>query len=133
MERLSLPLHRKRRNRFSRLPDRYPGTRNSERETGNVIDWAVWQPQECATLCFVRQSNRILMIRKKRGLGAGKINGVGGRLEHGELPSAGILREAREELGIALIDPIKRGELHFQFLDGYGLFCTVLVAGRFHG
>jgi len=59
------------------------------------------------------------MIRKKRGLGAGKINGVGGRLERGEMPLAGILREAREELGIALIDPIKRGELHFQFLDGY--------------
>jgi 8-oxo-dGTP diphosphatase len=73
------------------------------------------------------------MIRKKRGLGAGKINGVGGRLERGELPLAGILREAREELGITLIDPIKRGELHFQFLDGYSLFCTIFVASRFDG
>ena len=73
------------------------------------------------------------MIRKKRGLGAGKINGVGGRLERGELPLAGILREAREELGITLIEPLKWGELHFQFLDGYCLFCTVFVAGRFHG
>jgi 8-oxo-dGTP diphosphatase len=73
------------------------------------------------------------MIRKKRGLGAGKINGVGGRLEPGELPLTGILREAREELGIVLLDPIKRGELHFQFLDGYSLFCTVFVALRFLG
>ena len=73
------------------------------------------------------------MIRKKRGLGAGKINGVGGRLERGELPLAGILREAQEELGISLIDPEKRGELHFQFLDGYSLFCTVFVASRFNG
>jgi 8-oxo-dGTP diphosphatase len=73
------------------------------------------------------------MIRKRRGLGAGKINGVGGRLELGELPLAGILREAHEELGITLLDPVKRGELHFQFLDGYSLFCTVFVASRFDG
>ena len=73
------------------------------------------------------------MIRKKRGLGAGKINGVGGRLEPGESPLTGVLREAHEELAIALIDPVKRGELHFQFLDGYGLFCSVFVASRFHG
>jgi 8-oxo-dGTP diphosphatase len=73
------------------------------------------------------------MIRKKRGLGAGKINGVGGRLESGESPLDGILREAREELGINLIDPVKRGELHFQFLDGYSLFCTVFFASQFDG
>jgi 8-oxo-dGTP diphosphatase len=73
------------------------------------------------------------MIRKKRGLGAGKINGMGGRLELGELPLAGILREAHEELGITLLNPVKRGELHFQFLDGYSLFCTVFVASRFDG
>lgn len=96
-------------------------------------DWSSWQPRELATLCFVRDDGQILMIRKKRGLGAGKINGVGGRLERGELPLAGILREANEELGITLLDPVKRGELHFQFLDGYSLFCTVFVASRFAG
>jgi 8-oxo-dGTP diphosphatase len=98
-----------------------------------MMDWPLWQPRELATLCFVRERERILMIRKKRGLGAGKINGVGGRLEPDELPLAGILREAQEELGITLIDPTKRGELHFQFLDGYSLFCTVFVAFRFDG
>ena len=98
-----------------------------------MTDWSSWQPSERATLCFVRDNERVLMIRKKRGLGAGKINGVGGRLEQGELPLAGILREAQEELGITLVDPVKRGELHFQFLDGYSLFCTVFVASRFNG
>jgi 8-oxo-dGTP diphosphatase len=98
-----------------------------------MTDWSSWQPRERATLCFVRDNERVLMIRKKRGLGAGKINGVGGRLEQGELPLAGILREAQEELGITLVDPVKRGELHFQFLDGYSLFCTVFVASRFNG
>ena len=63
----------------------------------------------------------------------GKSTELAARLERGELPLAGILREAREELGITLTDPIKRGELHFQFLDGYSLFCTVFVASRFDG
>jgi 8-oxo-dGTP diphosphatase len=97
------------------------------------INWVTWDPKETATLCFVRQGARVLMIRKKRGLGAGKINGVGGRLESGETPEIGIVREAREELGIVLLDPVRRGELHFQFLDGYSLFCTVFVATRFDG
>jgi 8-oxo-dGTP diphosphatase len=73
------------------------------------------------------------MIRKKRGLGAGKINGVGGKLDPGETPLTCIIREAQEELGITLLDPEKRGELHFQFLEGYSLFCIVFVATRFHG
>jgi 8-oxo-dGTP diphosphatase len=98
-----------------------------------MMDWASWQPKERATLCFIRDGERVLMIRKKRGLGGGKINGVGGRLEGGESPLQGILRETQEELGITLIDPVERGELHFQFLDGYSLFCTVFVAARFNG
>ena len=97
------------------------------------IDWSSWQPRELATLCFIRQEGRVLMIRKKRGLGAGKINGVGGRLEKGETPEVGVIREAREELGITPLDVERRGELHFEFLDGYSLFCTVFVASEFDG
>jgi 8-oxo-dGTP diphosphatase len=98
-----------------------------------MMDWSSWQPRERATLCFIRERQRVLMIRKKRGLGSGKINGVGGRLEGDESPLQGILRETQEELGITLIDPVERGELHFQFLDGYSLFCTVFIGSRFNG
>src|SRR5690348_10779969 len=46
-----------------------------EREQCRVelIDWATWQPTERANLCFVIRGGQILLIRKKRGLGAGKI------------------------------------------------------------
>ena len=50
------------------------------------IDWTHWTPQEHATLLFVRQADRVLLIRKKRGLGARKINGPGGRLDDRESP-----------------------------------------------
>ena len=49
--------------------------------TVNDIDWTTWQPQQRATLLFVIQGNQVLLIHKKRGLGAGNINGPGGRLE----------------------------------------------------
>jgi 8-oxo-dGTP diphosphatase len=50
------------------------------------INWARWTPVERATLLFVRRNGKLLLIHKKRGLGAGKINGPGGRIDPGESP-----------------------------------------------
>jgi len=62
------------------------------------IDWDRWQPRERATLLFVIRGGEILLIRKLRGLGAGKINGPGGRIDAGETPLACAVREVEEEL-----------------------------------
>lgn len=97
------------------------------------IDWTTWQPKEFATLLFVVRDGCILLIRKKRGLGAGKINGPGGRIEPGETPLEAAVRETREELGIEALSPKLRGELHFQFVDGYSLHCSVFVSADFLG
>lgn len=92
------------------------------------IDWPNWQPKEKATLLFVVRDGQILLIRKKRGLGAGKINGPGGRLESGEMPIEAALRETREELCVEALAPVLHGELHFQFVDGYSLLCSVFLS-----
>ena len=81
-----------------------------------------------ASLCFVRQGGKVLMIRKKRGLGAGKINGPGGRLEPGETALAAAIRETEEEVGVTPLQPSLRGELSFQFTDGLALHCSVFLA-----
>lgn len=86
-----------------------------------------------ATLLFVVQDGQVLLIRKKRGLGAGKINGPGGRLDPGETYAECAVREVREELGISVLDPVQRGELHFQFVDGLALYCVVFIGTRFTG
>ena len=91
--------------------------------------WTNWTPSMRASLCFVFREGKILMIRKKRGLGAGKINGPGGRLEPGETPLQAAVRETEEELRVTPLDPVERGELHFQFADGLALHCTVFTAG----
>ena len=44
---------------------------------------AQWTPDILATLMFVVQDGKILLIRKKRGIGAGKVNGPGGKFEPG--------------------------------------------------
>ena len=97
-------------------------------ETVDQIDWARWQPTERATLCFVIRADQILLIHKKRGLGAGKINGPGGRIEAGETAEQGAIRETQEEVGVTPIGLAKIGELFFQFLDGYKLHVAVFAA-----
>ena len=95
--------------------------------------WKTWEPRERATLCFLIQDGQILLIRKKRGLGAGKINGPGGRIEPGEEPHECAVRETSEEVGLTPRNVQSRGELHFQFADGYSLHCAVFVAHEFTG
>lgn len=97
------------------------------------INWSTWQAKDIATLAFVIKDGQILLIRKKRGLGAGKINGPGGRLEDNETIVACAIREAREELGITPLNPEKCGELKFQFVDGYSIHVHVFRASDLEG
>jgi 8-oxo-dGTP diphosphatase len=93
-----------------------------------TIDWTTWTPQERATLLFVRRDGQVLLIRKKRGLGAGKINGPGGHIDGEETPLQAAIREVQEELRVTPINVEARGELSFQFIDGYALFVYVFSA-----
>jgi 8-oxo-dGTP diphosphatase len=98
-----------------------------------AIDWASWKPQEHATLCFVVDEGRILLIRKKRGLGAGKIVAPGGRLEPGETPRQCAIREVQEELRITPTGVVARGEHRFHFLDGYTIHVFAFTATGYEG
>jgi 8-oxo-dGTP diphosphatase len=98
-------------------------------------DWQNWKPTVLATLMFIvdEQAQRVLLIRKKRGLGAGKINGPGGKLDPGETSLECALRETQEELGVTVLDAVKKGELWFQFVDGLALYVDVFRATRWEG
>lgn len=89
------------------------------------IDWEVWRPVDPATLVFVIRDGQILLIRKKRGLGAGKVNGPGGRLEPGETPEACAARELHEELRVEAGPLVRLGDHRFQFVDGYSIYVHV--------
>ncbi len=98
-----------------------------------MTDWATWQPQQRANLLFIVRAEQILLIRKKRGFGMGKINGPGGKVDPGETALQSALRETHEELGIHPLGATQHGELHFQFRDGYSLYCAVFLAHDFKG
>ena len=97
------------------------------------VDAANWMPRERASLCFVVEAGKILLIEKKRGLGAGKVNGPGGRIEPGETPEEGAIRETQEEVGITPTGIEWAGELSFQFRDGYSLHVMVYRASGWTG
>ncbi|HMO52534.1 MAG TPA: 8-oxo-dGTP diphosphatase [Kiritimatiellia bacterium] len=97
------------------------------------IDWNTWTPDQTATLLFVIREGNILLIRKKRGLGAGKINGPGGRIDPGETPAQCAVRESQEELHITPTGVRFAGELYFQFADGFKLHGHVFRADHFEG
>ena len=100
-----------------------------------MTDWTTWTPKLRATLMFVIDEDRdeVLLIRKKRGLGAGKINGPGGKIDPGETSEECAIRETQEELGVTAISPVKHGELWFQFVDGLSLHVDVFVATQHEG
>ena len=99
----------------------------------SMIDWDAWRPTQTATLMVVQRDGQLLLIHKKRGLGAGKINAPGGRLEPGETPLDAALRETREEVGIDPVEPRPAGRLEFAFVDGLGIRCHVFHARQFRG
>lgn len=98
-------------------------------------DWKNWKPSVLATLMFIvdEQTQKVLLIRKKRGLGAGKINGPGGKIDPGESSLDCAVRETQEELGVTAFEPIKHGELWFQFTDGLALHVDVFRSTRWEG
>ncbi|MEC8277636.1 MAG: 8-oxo-dGTP diphosphatase [Myxococcota bacterium] len=102
-------------------------------QTISEIEWNTWTPVDCATLCFVRAGTDMLLIRKKRGLGAGKINAPGGRLDPGEGFEEAAIREVHEEVGLKVSNLEYAGQHFFQFTDGYSMHVQVFQTRSFSG
>ncbi len=99
----------------------------------NPVNWETWVPEIHATLIFVVRDGQILLIEKLRGIGEGKINGPGGKIDPGETALEAALREADEELHIQITDAQKCGELWFAMSDIPHIHCHVFRATDFKG
>ena len=82
------------------------------------------------TLLYIIDNEYVLLIEKKRGIGRGLYNGVGGKINPGENPLQAAIRECREEVGVTPIDPEWRGLLEFHN-DGelYGIVYIFVAYG----
>jgi 8-oxo-dGTP diphosphatase / 2-hydroxy-dATP diphosphatase len=67
------------------------------------------------TLVVVYTPEKILLGMKKRGFGAGRWNGFGGKMHEGESLEEAARRELLEEVGIVPNDLQARGQLTFTF------------------
>lgn len=70
------------------------------------------------TLCMVVREGEILLGMKKRGFGAGRYNGFGGKVEAGESVTAAAVRELQEEAGLTASELSLTGRLTFTFQSG---------------
>lgn len=67
------------------------------------------------TLCIVTNDSKILLGMKKRGFGAGRWNGFGGKIHDGESLEEAAARELHEESGLMLISADKVAVVNFTF------------------
>lgn len=56
------------------------------------------------TLLFLIRSGQVLLAMKKRRFGAGKWNGVGGKVDPGETIIQALIRECQEEIGVTPVN-----------------------------
>eukprot|EP01087_Luapelamoeba_hula_P011228 TRINITY_DN3024_c0_g2_i1.p1 TRINITY_DN3024_c0_g2~~TRINITY_DN3024_c0_g2_i1.p1 ORF type:complete len:182 (-),score=37.25 TRINITY_DN3024_c0_g2_i1:76-585(-) len=91
------------------------------------------------TLCYLMRDNdqQILLAMKKRGLGQGKWNGPGGKVESGETIEEGAVRECREECALEVSPTalLPRGVIEFEFENepNWNNRCHLFVAREFSG
>jgi len=87
-------------------------------------------------LVYILKDNKVLLIEKKRGLGKGKVNAPGGKIENKETPLEAAVRECVEEVGIK---PLNLKEVAFlEFVNeennnGEVHYVYVFVASDFEG
>lgn len=75
------------------------------------------KPLRNVTLVFLIRPGEVLLAMKKRRFGAGKWNGVGGKVEPSETIVEAAAREAKEEIGVEIISPRKVAIFDFYFPD----------------
>jgi len=87
------------------------------------------------TLCYPIINGKVLLAKKKRGFGEGKINGPGGKVEPNESSEQACIREVFEEVGIICIKLEKRGTVEFFFNEKpeWSQNCHIYVATEIQG
>ena len=84
-------------------------------------------------MLYIIQNERVLLILKKRGLGSGLFNGVGGKVERGETIEEAVIRECIEEVGVKPINLKWMGLLEFYNNNELYGYVHVYTANSYEG
>ncbi|MDE1824896.1 MAG: 8-oxo-dGTP diphosphatase [Candidatus Micrarchaeota archaeon] len=88
-----------------------------------------------STVCHILRGDELLLIKASRGISMGKWNGVGGKLETGETPEKGAIREVYEESGLKIKNLFHHGTMNFYMngSDELGIIVHVFSTRDFSG
>lgn len=89
--------------------------------------------QKEAVVTYIFNNDKVLLIEKKRGLGAGKINVPGGHIEKNETPYNAAIRETKEEVDLDVTNLKLKGYLYFKFTNGLTMKGIVYVTKDYTG
>ncbi|MCX6707230.1 MAG: 8-oxo-dGTP diphosphatase [Candidatus Woesearchaeota archaeon] len=87
-------------------------------------------------MCYLKKNRKTLMIYKNNNPNKhfyGFWDALGGKIESGESPKEAVIREFKEESGLALKDPKLRGVMTFRNLFGKDWLVYVFTATDFDG
>ncbi|HDQ23141.1 MAG TPA: 8-oxo-dGTP diphosphatase [Candidatus Uhrbacteria bacterium] len=87
-------------------------------------------------LCYLlNDQNQVLLIMKKKGFGAGRWNGPGGKVKAGETPKQAAVREVEEETGYKPINLINLGFIEFIWphQPENNQVCYIFITKKFSG
>lgn len=86
------------------------------------------------TLVFLIKDDQILLAMKKRGFGAGRWNGIGGKVDPGETLQQAAIRECREEIEVTPYDLEHVAFHRFTFPDDRpDMLAHVFISRRWEG
>lgn len=97
------------------------------------VPWGSWEPTERCVLTYVMDSEKALLILKKRGMGEGYFNAPGGHIELEETSVEAAVRETKEETGLTVSGLKEMGVLRFQFKNGIRMIGYVFTTEQWEG
>lgn len=92
-------------------------------------------PQKILTLCLIQQGDNVLLGMKKRGFGAGRWNGFGGKLQEGETIERAAKREILEECGLTAktLEPFAIFDFEFAYKPEWNQTVHLFRCDEFEG
>ena len=103
----------------------------------NLSEWKEKRsgPWKEAAVCFLRKGDQVLLAMKKRGFGAGKYNGSGGKVQSGESVEEAAVREVKEEIGVEIrkMEKVARIDFYFDEKPEIGQQVSVFICHDFEG
>lgn len=116
------------------LKAKYPKEEAESANDQTPNPWDNWEPDMVFSDCYILdgKGNVLLIERKEKGFGFGRVCAPGGQMEAGETATECAIREVLEEVGLEIKDPKHMGYVNFM-IPGNNLRGHIYIATKYSG